>query len=586
MKINEDNIRDIINNTLTLRDNEKKKYGEVYTPTFLIDEIYDNLPTEVFMNPHFKWLDPCVGTGNFTALLYFRLMNTLTMIPKNKRSSHILKNMIYMNELNPDNVKKTKALFNKIHPRIKINIIEGDFLTCEYDTKFDIIVGNPPYNKERTSKKGTSAGRVPLWDKFIYKSMDLLADSGFLCFINPPLYRGTTKPRGEIWRQHFRYKLRYLHIYGMKDGMKIFKCGTRFDVYIICNKPSNELPIIIDELGVKHRLNVSLLPFLPNYAFDIFNEIMDYNMKDDRVLFNSYYHTHATDKPRLDIKDIQKGTEKCVLIKDKVCHHSSKVKKSPEGAFIHPVVHSINKDGVICRYTDEGNTRAFGIPKVILNKNQRQYNYPEQNDYVGKYGITELSFGIKIDSKEEGDEILKALDTDTFKTMIKGSKWGIFQTDCRMFSYFDKDWYKTILNYNKPPVELVGGCDDNIPRVKDLKIGDYKYPLFHSILKKGIKYKYTNDKERGFFGVPKVILAFNGTQYNHPEQNDYEGKYGMTQMCFGIKIDSKEEGDAILKAIGTEKFKKMIKGSKWGIYQTDYRMFKSFKKGWWNDFME
>src|SRR6056300_619521 len=159
MKINEDNIRDIINNTLTLRDNEKKKYGEVYTPTFLIDEIYDNLPTEVFMNPHFKWLDPCVGTGNFTALLYFRLMNTLTMIPKNKRSSHILKNMIYMNELNPDNVKKTKSLFQQIHPRIKINIIEGDFLTCEYDTKFDIIVGNPPYNKERTSKKGTSAGR-------------------------------------------------------------------------------------------------------------------------------------------------------------------------------------------------------------------------------------------------------------------------------------------------------------------------------------------------------------------------------------------------------------------------------------------
>ena len=55
--------------------------------------------------------------------------------------------------------------------------------------------------------------------------------------------------------------------------------------------------------------------------------------------------------------------------------------------------------------------------------------------------MSQISFGIPINSKKEGDLILKAIDTPNFKKIISATKWAAFQTDYRMFNYFRKDWY-------------------------------------------------------------------------------------------------------------------------------------------------
>ena len=99
-------------------------------------------------------------------------------------------------------------------------------------------------------------------------------------------------------------------------------------------------------------------------------------------------------------------------------------------------------------------------------------------------------------------------------------------------------------------------------------------------------YLWTDDNTKGHFGIKKVILNFNEKQYNHLEQNDYQGNFGMSQITFGIEILNKKEGDLILKAINTPEFKEIIKATKWGAFQTDYRMFKYFKKDFWKEFLE
>jgi hypothetical protein len=118
------------------------------------------------------------------------------------------------------------------------------------------------------------------------------------------------------------------------------------------------------------------------------------------------------------------------------------------------------------------------------------------------------------------------------------------------------------------------------------KTSEYKYPVVHSINKDGLGFWYSNDNTKGHFGIPKVILNFNEHQYSHPEQNDYEGKYGMSQISFGIPISSKREGDLILKAMNTPAFKEIIAATKWNTFQTDYRMFKYFKKDWYKILLE
>jgi hypothetical protein len=59
----------------------------------------------------------------------------------------------------------------------------------------------------------------------------------------------------------------------------------------------------------------------------------------------------------------------------------------------------------------------------------------------------------------------------------------------------------------------------------------------------------------------------------------------MSQICYGLKINSKEEGDKIVEAINSVKFKEILKYTKWSTFQTDWRMFKYFKKDFWKEFI-
>ena len=106
INMNETEIEEFIAKHLPVKMTEKKKYGEVFTPSALIKKILDFFPKSVWSNPDLKWLDPSCGTGNFMILIYQRLMLGLDkkFESEKDRSNHIIKNMLYMVELNNKNV--------------------------------------------------------------------------------------------------------------------------------------------------------------------------------------------------------------------------------------------------------------------------------------------------------------------------------------------------------------------------------------------------------------------------------------------------------------------------------------------------
>ena len=127
----------------------------------LVNEMLDALPKDVWTKSYLKWLDPCSGMGNFPIAVYIRLHDGLKEKIKDEkeRKKHILENMLYMSELNKKNTLITKQIFD-INQEYKLNIYEGDSLKVDYNkefkiNKFDIIMGNPPYQKE--NKKNNSA---------------------------------------------------------------------------------------------------------------------------------------------------------------------------------------------------------------------------------------------------------------------------------------------------------------------------------------------------------------------------------------------------------------------------------------------
>ena len=173
----------------------KKERGEVFTPLSLINGMLDHLPNEIWENPNLKWLDPANGIGNFPICVYYRLMEGLkTKIPKPQdRSRHIIENMLYMVELDPTNVAISRSIFNG-------NISEQDFTKYnkpkDFPDYFDVIMGNPPYNKGgiKSSTQSKESSSTTIWGDFIKKSFSLLIKGGYLCFINPLTWLKLSNP--------------------------------------------------------------------------------------------------------------------------------------------------------------------------------------------------------------------------------------------------------------------------------------------------------------------------------------------------------------------------------------------------------
>jgi type I restriction-modification system DNA methylase subunit len=121
-------IREQITNHQVSQSNTKK-FGEVHTPFSLIDEMLDTLPKEVWFDPSKTWLDPAAGIGNYMIVVVERLMEGLKSSYPDPidRYRHIIGNMIYQVELQPESCKIIEQTFNP-DGTFKLNLHCGSFL--------------------------------------------------------------------------------------------------------------------------------------------------------------------------------------------------------------------------------------------------------------------------------------------------------------------------------------------------------------------------------------------------------------------------------------------------------------------------
>ena len=435
-----DNIREIYNinncSPLKLRQliakhfiptaNEKKTNAEVPTPVKLVDEMLDTIPLEFWTSPN-KVFEPCCGKGNFVLGIFDRFYKGLeAKYPDNiERCKVIMTQCIYYADLTRLNVFITTELL-KCHVQnyyycagaeldidYGFNNYTGDTLkfdiTKEWKiTGFDAVIGNPPFNisKEGTLKGGY--GGRSLWDLFVVKALkEWVKDNKYLVFVHPPSWR---KPEHYLWEVIGKKQLLYLKTYSKKEGNKIFGCATLIDYYVLQNTNIYTETLIDCQDGKKYSINLNEWKFLPSGAFDSIKNILGKN----EVLYSS--SIYDTRRPYIN----KLKTEKNTL----------------------PVVHNMTKkDGLGFVYSSEDKGH-FGIPKVILSFGRHQYPY---NDYKGEYGMSQICYGLKIDSKEEGDKICEAINSVKFREILKYTKWSTFQTDWRMFKHFKKDFWKEFI---------------------------------------------------------------------------------------------------------------------------------------------
>ncbi len=187
--------------------NGMTRIPEIVTPQRVVKAMVDMLPLEVW-NPNTKFIDLACKGGEYLREIYDRLMEAEVLqaeFPNAiERSNYILNNQIYGVALSDISRERTKKKLLNWDTNIKIipsyiNKIKGltlgyrqdgtpknikDILNDTFggDMKFDVVIGNPPYQESTGSGLNESGGKA-LFDKFISQGIDLT--NRLLCMITP-----------------------------------------------------------------------------------------------------------------------------------------------------------------------------------------------------------------------------------------------------------------------------------------------------------------------------------------------------------------------------------------------------------------
>ncbi len=179
-EVNEDVLGLLYISTKNLHN--RKATGSYYTPTKVVKQLCAQLfTTNTYAGSTI--LDPCCGTGNF-----------LLQLPQD-----ILFDNIYANDTDSTSIKITRinlaikySLPNK--ELLYTHITEQNYLEHKFTTKFDFIIGNPPWGYNYTdeekavlrTKYASAIGtNIESFDIFIEQALKDLKTEGVLSFVLP-----------------------------------------------------------------------------------------------------------------------------------------------------------------------------------------------------------------------------------------------------------------------------------------------------------------------------------------------------------------------------------------------------------------
>ena len=574
-------IVEIYNNTPSnkLRDNiashfiasaeEELENAEIPTPPSLCDDILKPFP-DAFWTSKQKVGELCCGKGNFVLAIFDKFYEGLQeTYPDNyERCKVIATECIYFTDINPLDIFITCSIL-KCHIQsycgecvldyefnYKVcNTLETDIKDCFQIDGFNSIIGNPPYNSPGKTGTGNT-----IWQIFTNKAIDeWLVDDGYLAYVHPPGWRKPNTSRGKFNGMYKKMvidnQMIYLEMHNTKDGMKVFKKGTRYDFYLLQKTERTGNTQLNDEQYNKSEIDLSVFEWLPN--------------------------SNISDIMKILTDTTASASENCPIMYDRSLFGADKkwMSKNKTEEFKYPCIHSTPQKGVRYMWSNH-NKGHFGISKVIFGESGVHNAIIDLN---GEYGITHGAMGIRINNLEEGQHIVQALKSEKFSKIIKSMMFGNFRIDWNNFKTFKRDWWKEYVTIeNCPVIYNRSNYGSDKKYVSKTESEEHKYPLVHATNKNGIRYMHSNCNDKGHFGVSKVIFGQTGI---NNVIIDLDGKYGMTEHAIAIEVTDLVEANNLKLALLSNKFKETLKSTMYSNFMIDWRIFNSFKRDWWKEYV-
>ena len=255
--------------------------------------------------------------------------------------------------------------------------------------KFDNIVGNPPY--QDTNKRNTTPHK--LWIDFTKKSFsDWLKDGGYLLQVSPSSF---SSPSSKILQL---FKDKQTHIINFNQEQYFPDVATTVATYVIENVVSNNTTIINNKFTI--NLDSSVL-YTPN----------DFCQES----FSIHSKTMFSTQPKLNVErdyvtghNIRLKDKNPTLSKEKTEHH------------IYPMFHSNRQvwySTILQPFAKE--------KKVIWTRSG--YTKPFYDN--GKFGVTDLSYYVRVANDTEGKDLSHNLNTRLFEYIFATARWSGFGND-------------------------------------------------------------------------------------------------------------------------------------------------------------
>ena len=240
--------------------NNKDKYGEVFTPPFLVQQMIDDLTTSgledvrLDMADAHRVFEPGAGKGVFFDVL----VNQNNFFCTKNNFKYIL------NEINHEHFEDLQKVRNSFNNQSEIVLHDCLTLDVSHIEKCDLVIGNLPFNcytkkfvpslskNNKENKSVTQSKSITLWNKITHFCFEhILKPGGYFYAIIPCIW---LKPdRGEIYDLFTKdHNIILLKTFDCQTANTLFQYNCQTPIcYVLVQKKKTNL-----EVGLKTQFKL------------------------------------------------------------------------------------------------------------------------------------------------------------------------------------------------------------------------------------------------------------------------------------------------------------------------------------------